>query len=351
MSNRSLARSDWRTILPVYTGSEFTKEDNAKAAMLGSYEVESDLIRFTPRFPFVPGLVYLARLHVAELGQSENTVFGKTPKYLDFPFVSPRSNTRSATFVEQVYPSADQLPENLLKFYIHFSAPIGFDNVHDHIRLLDKNGMPVPLPFVEIDQGLWGPRRQRLTLFLHPGRIKRNVGLNLAMGPVLREGENYQLVVDRGLRDASGNPLVQDIVKHFAVLPAVRQEIVCSEWRLEPPLAGTRQPLKVDFEESLDHALLLRYLLVCDETGTPVPGEVKIINWETRFLLKPDNVWNPGNYSVVVNSRLEDLAGNRVGKVFDAETIEDIKKREGRSEVEIKFKVHPHRENRASLNP
>ena len=39
-------------------------------------------------------------------------------------------------------------------------------------------------------------RRHRLTLLFHPGRVKRGVGPNEALGPPLRSGETFRLVVD-----------------------------------------------------------------------------------------------------------------------------------------------------------
>ena len=51
------------------------------------------------------------------------------------------------TVVTQVYPTADRLPENQLKFYLHFSAPMSRGDVYKHIKLLDDKGKPLDLPF------------------------------------------------------------------------------------------------------------------------------------------------------------------------------------------------------------
>ena len=67
------------------------------------------------------------------------------------------------------------LPENLLKFYVHFSAPMSRGNIYDYIRLLNADGKQVELPFLEIDEELWDDSLTRLTLFIDPGRIKRGV--------------------------------------------------------------------------------------------------------------------------------------------------------------------------------
>jgi hypothetical protein len=47
----------------------------------------------------------------------------------------------------------------------------------------------------------------RLTLFIDPGRIKRGVLPLEEVGPALEEGKRYTLMIDRDLKDGTGNPL------------------------------------------------------------------------------------------------------------------------------------------------
>ena len=42
--------------------------------------------------------------------------------------------------VTAIYPEQNILPENILKFYIHFSEPMREGNFLDHIHLLDSKG-------------------------------------------------------------------------------------------------------------------------------------------------------------------------------------------------------------------
>ena len=113
----------------------------------------------------------------------------------------------------QVYPTADRLPENQLKFYVVFSAPMARGGVYRHINLLDERGKAVDLPFLELDQELWDKSAQRLTVFCDPGRIKRGLKPREEFGPVLVEGKRYTLVIDTGLEDANGNPLKERFQK------------------------------------------------------------------------------------------------------------------------------------------
>ena len=48
-----------------------------------------------------------------------------------------RPRAKPETIVSQVYPTANSLPENLLKFYLHFSAPMSQGKVYSYIHLLN----------------------------------------------------------------------------------------------------------------------------------------------------------------------------------------------------------------------
>ena len=48
-------------------------------------------------------------------------------------------------------------------------------------------------------------------------------------------------------------------------------------------------------------------------------GRIEISKSEMRWEFIPDFPWKSGNYSVAVNTALEDLAGNNLNSVFDRE--------------------------------
>ena len=77
--------------------------------------------------------------------------------------------------------------------------------------------------------------------------------------------------------------------------------------------------LVIDFPESLDAALLLRFIDVVDPAGKPVRGKVSLDNEEKRWIFSPDIAWQPGKYTLEVLSTLEDLAGNKIGRSVDAD--------------------------------
>ena len=241
------------------------------------------------------------------------------------------------TRVAAVYPSANLLPSNQLKFYVYFSAPMQ-RGIWPHIHLLDSSGKAVVLPFLELDQELWDPSFERLTILFDPGRIKRGVTPNVEMGQALAEGARYALVLDRDLTDGRGLPLAETFRKEFTVGPAERRPIDPKQWKITTPKPGTRDVLAVEFGRPLDYALLQHVFEVAGRSGA-LDGRPSIGREETQWSFEPAEVWKPGQYSLVINTALEDLAGNRIGRPFDVDTIDSPTARITRQAMSLPFRV------------
>lgn len=302
--------TEWQAVLSVLT--EDAGPEGPK--VLGKYEVAEGELRFRPRFPLDAGLMY--RIYFDgdafdELARSRRRTRSlRTEVWLGSPAGLPE------TTVSTVYPSTPTVPENLLRLYVEFSAPMLPQDVSRHVELVDSAGRRVNTAFVEIKEGLWDPGRTRLTLFLHPGRIKRGVGPNQRMGPPLRSGETYRLVIGKQLRDARGIPLLAAHQKSLRVGPPDRLSPEPSNWTLWPP-ATPSDPLRIELPEPLDKALLLRLVSVVASDGTLVPGRVDLSEGETHWSFAPDAPWADGAHRVRIDPALEDLAGNRIGRLFD----------------------------------
>jgi len=50
-----------------------------------------------------------------------------------------------------------------------------------------------------------------------------------------------------------------------------------------------------------------------------VEGVASASENETRFLFTPREPWSPGSYRLFVDPDIEDLAGNKPGRLFDEE--------------------------------
>jgi hypothetical protein len=158
----------WQSLFSVFVDDPELLAKGTLPPILGRYEILGDRIRFTPRYPLMKGLGYRARANLSALFDgSEGPI---SP--LELAFSSPIEATVPSAVVDGVYPSSDVLPENLLRFYVHFSAPMQRGGVQGHIFLLDAEGQEVKGAFLNLATELWDSAMQRLTILLHPGRIK-----------------------------------------------------------------------------------------------------------------------------------------------------------------------------------
>ena len=66
---------------------------------------------------------------------------------------------------------------------------------------------------------LWDPSRRRLTVLFDPARIKRGLAPHHEVGYPLGAGVAVDVVVDEGLRDAEGRPLVEPHTRRYEVGP------------------------------------------------------------------------------------------------------------------------------------
>jgi hypothetical protein len=126
--------------------------------------------------------------------------------------------------------------------------------------------------------------------------------------------------------------------KAFRVGPPDREAIDTARWKLSPP-AGQRAPLVVVFPKPLDHALAQRLIHVTRPSGERVEGKAGVEDHERRWTFVPDNPWKPGPYRLVVQTTIEDLAGNNIGKSFEVDLFEGVQRRITNSVVKLSFEV------------
>lgn len=275
----------------------------------GTYRVDGTRLVFTPRYPPLPGLKYRAALALANATPIEREL--ALPK-------APRGETKPAR-VAQIYPSANVLPENHLRFYIHFSEPIDRGQAYEHLELLDQAGKPVEAAFLELGEELWDPSGRRFTLLLDPGRIKQGLKPREEQGPILQSGKKYTLVVKKGWLDQQGHPLAAEFRKPFSVGPVIDERIDPQQWKINAPHVGTTEPLVVRFPRPLDRALLERTLSVVDRQGRPIAGRIAIADAERRWEFTPDSAWTGLGQQLVVDTVLEDTAGNNIARAFEVD--------------------------------
>ncbi|MEM0947261.1 MAG: hypothetical protein AAGK37_07640 [Pseudomonadota bacterium] len=219
--------------------------------------------------------------------------------------------------MEAIYPSAAEIPENTLRLYVYFSAPIGETDVLAHIHLKNAAGQPVEGAFLSNRFDLWSPDRRRLTLLFDPGRVKTGLRAHEALGRALQAGQSFELGIDRALKDASGCPLAHSFSHTFHAGPEDFSTPDPALWQLDKPAAATDDPIEVHLAKPLDHVSLAYRLRITTATGDTVSGRIELGEGERTWRFYPNTPWIAQTYRLSVDPRLEDLAGNRPGERFD----------------------------------
>jgi hypothetical protein len=288
--------------------SESFKQDKSDVSIIGDYKtVNGDLI-FTPTIPLQIGQNYFAICNAEKL---------------EFQIPIP-DNYRKPSVI-WIYPSNDTLPSNLLKFHIEFSKPmsrIGYANV----ELSDENGENIERAFLKEIPELWNEDHTQLTIWIEPGRIKRGLGPNMELGPVLKKKNRYSLFISRRFRDENGIELDQNYTKNFVVGAADREKLNINEILFNYYTYDEFDYISVKFEEPVDFASSISNLKVTDSNKQVIAGDWQLTERDKEAIFRPHHKLEVGHYEVLLNSVIEDLAGNNFNRNFDQEISKNIEK-------------------------
>jgi hypothetical protein len=237
----------------------------------------------------------------------------------------PADARPSSVRLDAVYPSGGTIPRNLLRLYLCFTGRMS-EGGAGGIRFDEA-----PEAFLPTAQELWDPARTRLTLFLDPARIKRGLVSHAVAGYPLRLGERVRLVVD-GMRDAGGSRIDRYTVE-LTVGPDLRHRLDPAQWRLTVPRAGGREALTVAFDRPLDHGLLQHTIT------PPVPGRAHIGSDQRSWSFMPHEPWPGGEQALVVQTVLEDIAGNSLRRAFDRDLADERDEPLDANEIRLPFRL------------
>lgn len=300
--------------------------------IIGRFVISSSALEFTPKFPFDPGRRYSVVFDPARLPSRRATGVVTEVLSLPAPILTP------TTTVVRMLPTAATLPENLLRVYLEFSAPMARDHGRDYLTLLDESGHEVKDAFLALDIDFWSPDGRRYTVFFDPGRVKRGILPNDLFGRALVAGHRFTIAVDPKWRDANGEPLAAPFQHSFAVGPADMAPLRLKDWRIQTPGARTREPVVVTFPTPLDHGLLQRALAVARGVST-IAGDVAIGPNETEWRFTPREAWPAGTFDLVVLSILEDPMGNKIGRPFDIDSFDHVDRSPTPERMTVPFAV------------
>lgn len=291
-------------MLQVYVGtSDLCCE--VRTPIAGRYLLDNDTLSFTPAFGFDVGQDYVVRVRIS----------GSNGGLASFTIPSEGPSVDAA--VTATFPSGDVLPENVLRFYIHFSTPMSPQVAFDYIKLRDAAGNVDNAAFMRFKQELWNEDRTRLTVLIDPGRIKREVATNVELGPALRAGQHYTLSVEGGWPSADGASVLPTFSRTFSVSPALRQRPDVRLWQTTAPSIGTSDPLYIAFDRPFDRHLLSKDIQVVAGDDQVIEGKVHVGEGETSWSFTPHNAWTQKELVVHASTALEDVAGNNFRDLLD----------------------------------
>jgi len=157
---------------------------------------------------------------------------------------------------------------------------------------------------------------------LDPGRIKRDLALNKMKGNPLNKGDDYELIVLENWKTAKGVPIGKKIKKPFSVESSDRISPNTEDWIIDEPKSQGSDKLIIEFGEPLDFVLLGECISIL-YNKQPVKGKIEVAPNSLSWTFSPLERWNIGGYKIIIETRLEDLVGNNLNRLFD----EDLKKR------------------------
>ena len=273
---------------------------NDSIDILGNYRVDNEII-FEPLIPFPPGFKYEVFYRNKMLGR----------------FEVPVADTSDAPQLVAVYPQQDTLPENLLKWYFQFSKPMREGLSDQYIRLIKNGTDTLQDVFLNLQPELWNEDRTVITVWLDPGRIKRNLQPNQRLGAPLQQTGKYQLLVSKQWKDAQGVNLENDFKKLFIIGTRDSLSPDPGQWKIQTPKEGSLDPLIIILTEPLDHFLLLESMRISNTDGSVINGKFFVEKKDTYCRFIPAIPWVARDYQVIIEPKLEDLAGNNLNRIFD----------------------------------
>ena len=341
LQSANISQQQWDQLFGVYVLDENGKAwDEDDLPVNGTYSVKENEIVFTPRYSFLKDTDYYIRFDLSQIPDI-NLEQEYAPAIVEHRF-TVEVEQQVATYVEQVYPTSSVLPRNLLKFYIQFSASMIEGELLDNIHLIDSEGDTLEHVFLEIPQELWDSDRKRVTVLFDPGRVKRGLQLREQFDTAFNVGEAYTLVINNEWKDGRQKPIQEVFKKTFTISDDDQIRPNPNQWVVQSPKSETRESLKINFNESLDYALLKRVVTVHNEQGLLINGSISIGENEKEWIFEPDDHWNAANYYIQIEAILEDMAGNNLNSIFDVD-LEIATEQEVRSEpipyIRIPFKT------------
>jgi len=269
------------------------------SAIIGTTTRDDTHTTFTPLVPFDKETPY--------------TLVNNEQAYV---FKIAKSNSDSPMQITGIYPSVNEVPANILKWYIKFSKPVNPIKIYEHISFLDQDGKVIDRSILHLGAPLLSADGTLLTVWIEPGRQKRMLGPNRHLGSVFDSSKKYTIHIAGTLKDAEGLPIEKSVEHTFTTIESDRIKPSLAQWKIQPIEANTKNPLEIIVNEQLDYGSLLDAFSL-DFKGKQLNGNLSYNSKLKTIFFTPLNNWKKGIYNVKIESSLEDLAGNNLLHLFD----------------------------------
>ena len=202
--------------------------------------------------------------------------------------------------------------------YFEFSEPMVEGSSLQHLTLIRNDRDTMRGTFLDLQPELWNSDGTVLTVWLDPGRIKRDLIPNKELGSPLQQGERYTLHVNKSWQSKNGGQLAKNYSKTFVAINRAEESPDPLTWKVSAPSSNDKQPLEIRFQQPLDNFLLRECITILNSNGDVVPGEMVIDDEERTLRFVPHEPWTKGTFALRIESRLEDLAGNNLNRPFES---------------------------------
>jgi len=258
--------------------------------------------RFVPAIPFERGQTYRTSTGIA--------------------FTIPPDTTRRPPILIGSFPSCDTVPSNLLKIYLQFSEPMSEGRSSHFVQLFDDvTGDTIKNAFLDLQPELWNDDGTMLTLWLDPGRIKQDLIPNKKLGVVMNDHSKYRLVVAKGWRAKNGVALEIDYKKSFVTTTRDVKKPDVNSWSVDVKGDTVVVDLKESFDWSLIHSTVS---IIHNDEVISISKTITEVGEKKLYLILSERL-RSGDYSLTVESRLEDLAGNNLNRLFETDVTTSSK--------------------------
>ncbi|MBW1298319.1 hypothetical protein [Aquimarina litoralis] len=306
----TITTEDTNAQIKVYKGSyDSENQIENKTAILGNTSHTDSTLIFSPLIPF-------------QKSGSYTTVINDHTFY---EFTIPLDPNYKHLKVDEIYPNTATLPANFLKWYIAFSKPVNPTNIYNHIGLVDNaTNTKVDRALLPLENALLSKDGTLLTLWIEPGRQKRDLIPNKRLGAVLKEGASYTLIIDKNLKDVDGIPMDSSFEYTFKVITSDRDQPNIKEWEFSIPKSNTKDPLIIHLNDVLDYGSVYNNITIISGNEAVLEGSFTIKTNENKVLFYPINNWTNDTYTLKCNKVIEDVSGNNLERLFDRNIQKEI---------------------------